>query len=411
MAPALKFLHTADLHLDRVIEGLAEIPAHLKGTLANAAFRAAEHVFALALAERVDFVLIAGDLIEIDLGGPRAFTFLQTQFQRLADKQIPVFWASGSVDPLDRWPAAAALPANVTLLSSSYMERHVVSKQGKPVATIFGAGYYPGRDALTELRVATDDLFPIVLAHQPPGELPETLPVRYWALGGSHAGRIQERGGSTVVQPGTPQARTPQETGRHTCALVHVDAAGRIRVESTATDVVRWLPQTLSVAESASDDEIRNLLADRALQISADIPEQLGLVAWSLETSGEIAPRLRTAAWRDGMLRWLRTEFGATEKGVWSVDLQLEGSRPLPRGWYEEDTMLGDYLQALGRYQADAEIPINLHAYLPTALGDERLASLARVEGTRRNEVLQQAAFVGVERLGGWSDEDQGDVR
>mgnify|MGYP003554902503 CR=1 FL=1 len=110
MAPALKFLHAADLHLDRVMEGLTEIPAHLKSTLANAGYQAAEHVFGLALAERVDCVLLAGDVVDLEQGGPRAATFLQSQFQRLADKQIPVFWCGGGVDHLDRWPNAATLP-------------------------------------------------------------------------------------------------------------------------------------------------------------------------------------------------------------------------------------------------------------------------------------------------------------
>ena len=38
MSNALKFLHASDLHLDRPISGIAEIPSHWKQPLANAPY-------------------------------------------------------------------------------------------------------------------------------------------------------------------------------------------------------------------------------------------------------------------------------------------------------------------------------------------------------------------------------------
>ena len=95
---ALKFLHASDLHLDRPVTGLAEIPGHLKETLANAPYAAAERLFDRAINERVDFVLLAGDVVDLDQGGPRCAAFLLGQFERLADKNIHVYWCGGGVD-------------------------------------------------------------------------------------------------------------------------------------------------------------------------------------------------------------------------------------------------------------------------------------------------------------------------
>ncbi len=93
-------------------------------------------------------------------------------------------------------------------------------------------------------------------------------------------------------------------------------------------------------------------------------------------------------------------------KGLWSLGLDLDPSRGLPQDWYEEDTMLGDYLRTISRWQADPELALNVYAYLPASLQDERLESLARVDAKSRNQVLREAAFIGVERLGVWTEED-----
>ncbi len=215
MTQAIKFVHASDLHLDRALTGISELPAHLKGTLANAPYQAAENIINLAIGERVDFVLLAGDLVDLDQGGPRATAFLQNQFERLAEKNIPVYWCGGLVDPPDRWPGAASLPANVVTFGSTAFERVVCQRDKKPMATIHGTGHVASRDGFRDLHIDSDEAFPIVLAY---GEFDKTSfepqAVRYWAMGGSHAARVSERATSSVVYPGTPQARSEDETGR-----------------------------------------------------------------------------------------------------------------------------------------------------------------------------------------------------
>ena len=108
-----RFLHASDFRLDAVPRGLTEVPDHLRDTLLDAPYNAARRVFDTALTERVAFVVLAGNILQADLTGPRGTTFLSEQFQRLAEAGISVYWAGGESDPPENWPVAIPLPDNV----------------------------------------------------------------------------------------------------------------------------------------------------------------------------------------------------------------------------------------------------------------------------------------------------------
>ena len=131
MAQAFKFIHASDFHLDCPMRGLAELPVHLKSILANSPYESARKVFDLAISERVDFVLLSGDLFDISASGPRPAAFLLSQFERLAVKGIEVYWCSGAVDPIDRWPSSIEFPDNVTTFSTSVLEDVNHRRDGK----------------------------------------------------------------------------------------------------------------------------------------------------------------------------------------------------------------------------------------------------------------------------------------
>ena len=100
------------------------------------------------------------------------------------------------------------------------------------------------------------------------------------------------------------------------------------------------------------------------------------------------------------MLDWLRDEFGRSDRGLWSVDLKVESPKNLPIEWYEEDTLLGEYLRATGRYQSDESLKLNLHEYMPNTVQSKVFAAMPQVSDRAREEILRQATLVGVEYLG-----------
>jgi hypothetical protein len=98
-------------------------------------------------------------------------------------------------------------------------------------------------------------------------------------------------------------------------------------------------------------------------------------------------------------MKWLRDEFGRGEQGIWSVGLSFDPPAALPGSWYEEDTILGDYLRALGRYQGDESMGLVLHDYLPRSVSAEAAADVIRLKAEERAAVLSAAGLLGVEYL------------
>src|SRR5262245_35055356 len=99
-----RFLHAADLHLDRQPADIAEVPEQLADLLIDCPLRAAERLFDAAIDQRVDFVILAGDVIDPARCSPRELLFLVEQFQRLKGRNIAVYWCGGANDSAAAWP-------------------------------------------------------------------------------------------------------------------------------------------------------------------------------------------------------------------------------------------------------------------------------------------------------------------
>jgi hypothetical protein len=84
------------------------------------------------------------------------------------------------------------------------------------------------------------------------------------------------------------------------------------------------------------------------------------------------------------------------------VTLEVEPPAILPPEWYEQDTIRGDFLREIQRYQADAVAPLGLEDYLAE---DHRGGPLAQAvaldDEAARGRVLQEAAMLGVDLLSG----------
>lgn len=94
----MKFLHTADIHLDSPLLGLAEYDGAPVDEIRNATRRALEAIVDLAVAEQVDFVLIAGDVYDGSWRDYNTGLFLIQQLSRLSNAQIQAFLIAGNHD-------------------------------------------------------------------------------------------------------------------------------------------------------------------------------------------------------------------------------------------------------------------------------------------------------------------------
>ena len=183
----IRFLHTAEFHLEQPLRGLPEVPDHLRDLLIDAPYVAVRQVFETAVLEQVDFVVIAGDVADIARAGPRAIAFLEEQFQLLEAREIRVYWAGGQADLTDNWTRQLELPRNVHLFAKDSVEQVVHLKDGQPLIAIRGASWNgtPRIDARRYHVDAIEDLPTIAVAYgEPDDQAKQMTDVLYWALGG-----------------------------------------------------------------------------------------------------------------------------------------------------------------------------------------------------------------------------------
>lgn len=399
-----RFIHASDLHLERPPSGLAEIPDHLRQTLLEAPYLAAERLFEIALSEQVDFVALSGDVVHLEGAGPRALKFLDEQFQRLADRDIQVYWAGGNVDPPESWPAALHLPSNVHRFGSARPEDRIHHRDGIPLARITGlsrrqrskirvSDFWPDPAGLTTVAVVYGGVDRAELAERP---------IHYWALGGSHRrGTVQ--GTSQVAHyPGTNQGRTPDETGLHGCTLVRVDTDGKMQPQLIPCDVLRWQQERVEVEPTMTRERLEQALHGRMQELITANPGLDLLVDWTITGSGPLVASLRRGTLATELLAGLRQEFGHNATPAWSVTLEAEPDA-LPDTWYDQQTILGDFLREARAHESEESEALNLDAFLSERHAAGELAAAVQLQGDQpqRQRVLRRAAALGAELLGG----------
>ncbi len=400
MDPTFRFLHAGDLHLERPLGGLAEIPDQLREVVADAAYRTAERVFDAALKHRVDFVVLAGDVLNPRAAGPRAIEFLETQFQKLADVGIRVYWAGSPLDGFELWTDLWPLPDTVHRFDVERVERIVHHRAGEPLVQILGtSGNHQKRIAAADFHAA-DGLFAVAVAHGIAD--PETLArhaIAYWALGGEHDRRTLIGGTVTAHYCGTPQGRTPEESGPHGCTLVQVDETGRVRTTFLPTDAVRYSHERVVVGPSTPIGSLTELLNERVGELLIDPFGPELLVSWTIEGSEAMARSLHSGNHPGDLLSRLRTEHGSKKPAAWSLSLDVDQPE-LPEDLYEEETLLGEFLRTAQQQLENLEEPLSLEAYLAERHLAGALAPLAALNDPElRRQVLTEAAALGVDLL------------
>lgn len=397
----LRFIHAGDFHLERTPHGLAEIPVALRKLLVECPYLAAERVFESAISEQVDFVVLAGDVIDPHVAGPHATLFLAEQFNKLRARRIPVYWAGGQADVIDQDWTVIDWPDNVHLFSAERVEAFTVERDGRPLARIVGRSTdVQARVPADGLPADRDGLFTVGVAHcGSEGDPPTDFGVDYWALGGRHAAWSVPGTHGTAHFAGSPQGRCPDETGPHGCALVQVETDGRVRTNFQPTDVLRFLDERLDLPDHAGLDHLEAEVQARVGALSAEHSGCALLVRWLIDGPPRLRAQLRHGATSAELLDRMRREQCERHPPVWSLTLDTEGIRTMPTLGHDQDNMLGDFLRALRR-QADGDSPLDLSGYLESAAMEPALQSMSNLaDPALRTHVLLRAASLGIDLL------------
>lgn len=263
----MKFLHAADIHLDSPLSGLARYEGAPVEQMQSATRRAFINLIDLAYTEAVDFVLLAGDLYDVDWKDYNTGLFFNQQMSRLREANIPVFMVFGNHDAGNSITRQLRLPENVTEFSHSQPETKVLEHLG---VAIHGQSF--ANKAITDdLSAAYPNSIPgyfnIGLLHTSlngrqghANYAPCTMPgllshgYDYWALGHIHKREVL-REKPWVVFSGNLQGRHVRETGAKGCSLVKVKDE-QASVTHVPLDVFRWEVCQLDVSEITRADEV-----------------------------------------------------------------------------------------------------------------------------------------------------------
>jgi DNA repair protein SbcD/Mre11 len=260
-----RFVHTADVHLDSPLRTLALREPELAQLIGGATRRAFVSIVDLCLAEKVDALLIAGDLYDGEQTSMKTARFLADQLSRLHDAQVPTYVVRGNHDAESRITRELILPDSVKVFSGR--ADLVVCAAGAFDVAIHGISFaqkHAPDSLLPKFREPAPGAMNIGMMHTSlsgspahdryapcaPGDL-HASGFAYWALGHVHQRSVEE-GRATIVMPGNPQGRDINEAGPKSASLVTIDDGGRIVVEERLTGVAEF--RRVQVDCSGADD-------------------------------------------------------------------------------------------------------------------------------------------------------------
>ncbi|MHB9101895.1 MAG: metallophosphoesterase family protein [Sulfuricella sp.] len=285
----MKFIHTADIHLDSPLSGLAaykDAPADLLRTVTRDAFT---RLVDEAIEEDVDFMVIAGDLYDGSWKDYNTGHFFCREMRRLNKAGIPVYLLLGNYDADSEMTKKLTLPPNVhqfeTRKANTFrIEELKVALHGrsyKEAATVENlAASYPapvsGWLNIGVLHTALEGY--AAHANYAPCSLAElgAKGYDYWALGHVHEHAILQQD-PWVVFPGNLQGRHIRETGARGAMLVTADESGIHSVERLLVDVLRWHVVDVDAGEVHTLEEVVRLVGRAFEQLVAETPDKIYL--------------------------------------------------------------------------------------------------------------------------------------
>jgi DNA repair exonuclease SbcCD nuclease subunit len=376
-----RFLHLADCHLETSFGGRPATRERLREATWEAFERAVDH----AIENRLDAVLVAGDLYDDPLLSTRTELWLVRQIRRLAEAGIWFLHACGNHDPGGPRHRAAGLGIEADEQTSADDWRRrvhcfrestprsvsVSDAEGRPVGVVVGAGHpteWVGENLATRFRAVPSELPRVGLLHtqvetartaethdryapSARGDY-ERLDYNYWALGHVHL-RQQAFDGLPAYYAGNLQGRHFRETGAKGAYVVEAGVHGPALPSFLPLAPLRFEQRRFEVpphCESAAalTDALGRFVDALGDGSAAELAVRLDLVG-----ATPLATRLGHAEEREQIARELEVRTGARE-----IQLRNGGvSRPVDLAELRRSpTVLARALELIEAAQSDDEL-------------------------------------------------------
>lgn len=335
----MKFLHTADLHLDSAFCSDGQIGAEARRQRQRELLG---RIFGVARERECDMVLIAGDLFDSALITPETRELCLSLFEHFGG---PVVIAPGNHDAYvdGCFYKMENMPSNVHIFTSGELQYFDFPELDTTVAGYaFTSAAMPHNPLSAPLPVRHNQRIILLCAHteidNPTSRYAPTFEsdvVRgafdYAALGHVHSCTAMRE---NIRYCGIPEGRGFDETGEGCVLLVETDGISSPTVEKINVSRLRYVRADLSVDGECEPEAVENMIESKLTELASE-----GTVAVRLELVGTLAPEALP-------------DLGAIEsrerQGVCELEL-IDSTLSLPdKSHLEKDTTLkGEFYRSL----------------------------------------------------------------
>lgn len=405
----VRFIHTADLHLDSPFLGLKHLPAELFTRLQESTFAAFTKVVDVAIEKKVDFVVIVGDLYDGEDRSIKAQSRLRNQLERLKEHDIAAFISYGNHDHLAGDWLMLELPENVHSFTDKVEVIPYTTKSGVNVH-LYGFSY-PQRHVWTrkieQYERENDADFHIALLHgqyeggstlhqrYAPFTINDLLQKKmdYWALGHVHQKEILHKD-PHVVYPGNIQGRHRKETGRKGCYVVNLSEHDQTELEFIETADIHWTNLTIEAKERMSFTDFYTLCA-KSIANEQKVVGQGQMVELTIKNVHYLSKELRKKIDNGELLDILQDEAHINNEFVWPYRLTYDTYTSHTKEQVLDEQFIEMLNETLNEIHEDEKFEVTVsdlyaHSYAGRYLSMEEL---------NKDEVLHEAKKLIIDQL------------
>jgi len=353
------FIHASDIHLDSPLQGLL----HYEGAppveeIRGATRQALDNLVNFALSEKIDFLLIAGDLYDGDWQDFNTGLYFAKQMRTLGEAGIPVAVVCGNHDAANTMTKTLIMPENVKIFSFRKPETWKL----EDLSVAIHGQSYASRDVYENIGIfypdPVPDSFNIGILHclisGTEGHLPyapctlDELAAKgydYWALGHVHKFGVLRKQ-PHIVYPGCTQGRHIREPGAKGCVLVEAEK-GDIRTEFVPLDVLRWIEVKADISDAQNVEQAAVAFGERLSQAMSDLEGLNACVRATL--TGRCPGHGRLSSNPENLAANIRAVASDVSHGkVWIEKVQLQTGPVIDfDSLAESDTPQGELLRYL----------------------------------------------------------------
>lgn len=406
----IRFVHTADLHLDRQFRGLRGTPRAIADALRDATFDAYQQIIDFTIEQEVDALLVAGDIYDGEDRSLRAQLRFVEGVERLDAAGIRSFICHGAADPLDDWTSRMRFPPLAHCFGSIIEAVPARSDGSVEVVGISHPQTPPPNSLARAVDSATSAPFSIGMFH---GELTRTfdalpdLAVDYWALGGRHQPEVLREDSPVAIYPGAAQGTRPGEDGPHGVWLVEIDEHGLASFRFEALDAIRWVSISVGTTKDESDAALLDRLGEHVREWLDAAQGRPIIYQVSLESESSSTGSLAAERNLRNITSQLNEHFGERETFAWCHRL---AHSPVELADRERRMQAGDMVAQLLHIRddimSDSDLRKRLWDELAVLLDDDRFdryRSSAGLTDEQRTAIIQEAEAAILEALGAQS--------